>query len=222
MMLCLVTNRRRLGAAVGVGAEKWDELLEAQVRAAAAAGVDLVQVRESDLDGSVLTPLVRRLVQACAGSATRVLVNDRLDVAIAAGAAGVQLKERSFLPDEARRMAPPGFLIGCSVHSVAAATTRRSADFLIAGTVLPTASKQNADYLEWEGLQQIVKAAAGTPVLGIGGLDVSSIPLLARSCAGGLAGIGVFIPGPGEAVTELIKKRVLEMRFAFDSVRGVP
>lgn len=222
MMLCLVTDRRRLGVAVGVGAEMWEELLEAQVRAAADAGVDLVQVREPDLDGAVLTPLVRRLVQVCAGSATRVLVNERLDVAMAAGAAGVQLKERSFSPDEARRMAPPGFLIGCSVHSVAAAATRRSADFLIAGTVLPTASKQNADYLEWEGLQQIVKATGGTPVLGIGGLDVSSIPLLARSCAGGLAGIGVFIPGPGETVTELIKKRVLEMRFAFDSVRGVP
>lgn len=222
MMLCLVTDRRRLGAAVGVAAEQWEALLEQQVRAAAEAGVDLVQVRESDLEAGPLTSLVRRLVQACAGSPARVLVNDRIDVAIAAGAAGVHLKQRSVRPDDARRIAPPGFLIGCSVHSTAAATARRSADFLIAGTVLPTASKQNADYLEWKGLQQIVDAAAGTPVLGIGGLDVSSIPLLAKSCAGGLAGIGVFIPGPGEAVTELIKKRVSEMRFAFDSVRGVP
>jgi thiamine-phosphate diphosphorylase len=222
MMLCLVTDRRRLGAAVGAAAEQWGALLEQQVRAAAAAGVDLVQVRESDLDASALTLLVRRLVQQCAGSATRVLVNDRMDVAVAAGAAGVHLKQRSFSPEQARRIAPPGFLIGCSVHSPAAATARRAADFLIAGTVLPTASKPSADYLGWRGLQQIVNAAAGTPVIGIGGLDVSSIPLLARSCAGGLAGIGVFIPGPGEAVTELIKKRVSEMRFAFDSVRGVP
>jgi thiamine-phosphate pyrophosphorylase len=222
MMLCLVTNRRRLGAAAGVGAEKWEELLEQQVRAAAGAGVEMVQVRESDLDGFALTTLVRRLVHACAGTRTRVLVNDRLDVAIAAGAAGVQLKERSFPPDEARRIAPPEFLIGCSVHSIAAASARRSADFLIAGTVLPTASKPTADYLEWEGLQQIVNAAGGTPVMGIGGLDVSSIPLLAKSCAVGLAGIGVFIPGPGEAMNELIRKRVSEMRFAFDSVGGVP
>lgn len=222
MMLCLVTDRRRLGAAVGAGADDWDGLLEQQVRAAAGAGVDLVQVREPDLDGGALTSLVRRLVKVCEGSTTRVLVNDRMDVAIAAGAAGVQLKERSFSPDEARSISPAGFLIGCSVHSIAAAAARRTADFLIAGTVLPTASKPNADYLEWEGLQQIVNAAAGTPVLGIGGLDVSSIPLLARSCASGLAGIGVFIPGRGEAVTELIKKRVSEMRFAFDSVRGVP
>lgn len=222
MMLCLVTDRRRLGAAVGAGADQWDDLLEQQVRVAADVGVDLVQVRESGLDARALTSLVRRLVKVCEGSPTRVVVNDRLDVAIAAGAAGVQLKERSFSPDEARRIAPPGFLIGCSVHSVAAAAARRSADFLIAGTVLPTASKPNADYLEWKGLQQIVNAAAGTPVLGIGGLDVSSIPLLAKSCASGLAGIGLFIPGRGEAVTELIKKRMSEMRFAFDSVRGVP
>ena len=222
MMLCLVTDRRRLGAAVGAGAEQWDDLLEQQVRAASAAGIELVQVRESDLDARALAVLVRRLVKLCEGSPTRVLVNDRVDVAIAAGAAGVQLKERSFSPDEVRRIAPPGFLIGCSVHSIAAAAARRSADFLIAGTVLPTASKPNADYLEWKGLQQIVDAASGTPVLGIGGLDVRSIPLLAKSCASGLAGIGVFIPGRGEAVTELIKKRVSEMRFAFDSVRGVP
>jgi thiamine-phosphate pyrophosphorylase len=145
-----------------------------------------------------------------------------MDVAIAAGASGVHLKERSFSPEEARRIAPPGFLIGCSVHSSDAAVARRTADFLIAGTVLPTASKASADYLEWKGLQQIVNAATGTPVLGIGGLTVRSIPLLAGSCAAGLAGIGVFIPRADETVDELINKRVAEMRFAFDSARGVP
>ena len=222
MTLCLVTDRRRLGAAVGAGAGEWNDLLEAQVRAAADAGIDFVQVREPDLEAGALASLIRRLVHRCAGSATRLLVNDRLDVAITAGAHGVHLKERSFSPEEARRLAPPGFVIGCSVHSAPAAAARRSADFLIAGTVLPTASKGRADYLYGEGLQEVVRAAGATPVLGIGGLDVRSIPLLAQSCAAGLAGIGVFIPGTGEVLSELIQKRVLEMRFAFDSVRRVP
>jgi thiamine-phosphate pyrophosphorylase len=222
MTLCLVTDRRRLGAAIGARPGEWNDALEAQVRAAARAGIDLIQVRENDLEAGALASLVRRLVQACAGWPARLLVNDRLDVAIAAGAHGVHLKERSFGPSEVRRIAPPGFLVGCSVHSAAAAAARREADFLIAGTVLPTASKPGAEYLDWEGLTGVVKAAGATPVLGIGGLGVRSIALLAGSCASGLAGIGVFIPGPGELTSELIEKRVAAMRFAFDSTRRVP
>ena len=96
--ICLVTDRRRLGAAVGAGPADWAAALERQVTAAAAAGVDLVQVREADLEAAALVSLVERLVTATAGTPTRILVNDRLDVALAAGAAGVHLKERSFRP----------------------------------------------------------------------------------------------------------------------------
>ena len=81
-------------------------------------------------------------------------MNDRVDVALAAGAAGVHLKERSILPAEVRRIAPPGFLIGCSVHGSHGIAARKSADFLIAGTVLPTASKPAVDYLDGMGLQR--------------------------------------------------------------------
>ncbi len=77
---------------------------------------------------------------------------------------------------------------------------RKSADFLIAGTVLPTASKPAVDYLNEDGLSRVVEAAAGQPVLGIGGLDLPSIPLLASTRAAGLAAIGAFIPEAGEDV----------------------
>ena len=72
-------------------------------------------------------------------------MNDRLDVALAARASGVHLKER-LLPAEVRRIAPPGFVIGCSVHGIDAVAARKSADFLIAGTVMPTVSKPAVDY----------------------------------------------------------------------------
>lgn len=217
MILCLVTDRRRLGLAVGARPEDWIDVLREQVAAAATAGVDLIQVRESDLDAGALTDLVRSLVQVTSHTAAQVLVNDRVDVAIAARASGVHLKERSFLSAEVRKIAPPGFVIGCSVHTTAGALARKAADFLVAGTVLPTASKSAVEYLDQVGLQRIVEIAAGQPVLGIGGLDVRSIPILAASCAAGMAAVGAFIPTAGGHVSEFVQKRVEELRFALES-----
>jgi hypothetical protein len=140
------------------------------------------------------------------------------DVAIAAGASGVHLKEQSILPAEARRIAPPGFVIGCSIHEISAVSARKSADLLIAGTVRPTASKPAVEYLDEDGLRRIVDAAAGQPVLGIGGLDSSQVPLLAASGAAGMAAVGAFIPSGRDSVAEFVQKRVNGLRLAFDSV----
>jgi len=218
MILCLVTDRRRLGGAMGLPESEWTEALHRQIAAAANAGIDYVQVRESDIEAGALVELVRSLMRVVTG-ATRLLVNDRLDVALAARAHGVHLKEHSILPADVRRMTPPEFLIGCSVHKISSIAARKSADFLIAGTVLPTASKRAVDYLDQDGLSKIVEAAAGQPVLGIGGLDLSAIPLLASTRATGLAAIGAFIPAAGDDVTDFVKNRVKAMRKAFDSAR---
>lgn len=218
MTLCLVTDRRRLGLAVGAQAAEWNDLLLTQVKAAATAGTDLIQVREPDLEAGALADLVRSLIRVTAGTSAKVLVNDRVDVALATGASGVHLKERGLLPAEVRRIAPPGFLIGCSVHTTAAAVARKAADFLVAGTVLPTASKPTVENLGEDGLRSIVEVAAGQPVLAIGGLDVASIPVLAASRAAGMAAVGTFIPAAGEDVSEFVQKRVEELRFALESV----
>ena len=216
MKLCLVTDRRRLAAAVGARPDDW-RVLQDQVGAAARAGVDFVQVREPDLEARELTEVVRQLLAATAGTETKLLVNDRIDVALAAGAHGVHLKEQGILPGDVRRMTPAGFVIGCSVHTTAGLAARKAADFLIAGTVLSTASKRAPDYLGEEGLRRIVRAAEGQPVLGIGGLDVASVPMLRSSGAAGLAAIGAFIPAGGEGVPEFVQKRVRDLRFALES-----
>jgi thiamine-phosphate diphosphorylase len=216
MILCLVTDRRRLGAAIGARPTDWIDALHEQVKAAAGSGIDMVQVREPDLEAGELTRLVRSLMRQVGGTATKVLVNDRVDVALAANASGVHLKEQSILPGEVRRIAP-GLVIGCSVHGTAGIAARKAADFLIAGTVLPTASKRPVDYLSVDGLRAVVAAAADQPVLGIGGLDVHSIPLLVTSGSAGLAAIGAFIPAAGEGVSDCVQKRVTAMRLAFDS-----
>jgi thiamine-phosphate diphosphorylase len=241
MILCLVTDRRRLGAAIGARPAELIEALETQVGAAAEAGIDFVQIREPDLDARALTQLVRSLIARCRGSATRMLVNERLDVAIAAGAHGVHLKESSIAPGLARfafakasafaKAAADGpadrAVVSCAVHTPLTATARHSADLLIAGTVLPTVSKPRTEYLDWKGLQQVVGAAKGTPVLGIGGLDLESIPSLAATGAAGLAAIGAFIPTAGveseaSGLKEFVKKRVTDMRFVFDSAPTDP
>ena len=246
MVICLVTDRRRLGAASGAGPDHLLEALEEQILAAAEVDIDLVQIREADLDARHLTSLVRSIAVKLRGRKTQILVNDRLDVAVAAGAGGVHLKETSIAPEQARRLAglahrslgdpstssgssraesrdEGGFIVTCAVHTPLTATARHSADFLIAGTVLPTVSKPAADYLQWKGLEEVVGAAEGTPVLGIGGLDLGSIPSLAATGAAGLAAIGAFIPPAGQSgLSEFVKKRVIDMRFAFDSSQTEP
>jgi thiamine-phosphate pyrophosphorylase len=216
MILVLVTDRARLGTAIGARPEAWTDVLRTQVRAAAAAGVDYIHVREGDLEARALADLVRSLLETTQKTAARLLVNDRVDVALATGADGVHLKEQSVLPDQVRRIAPEGFVIGCSVHTTAAVAARKAADFLTAGTVLPTASKSAPDYLDEDGLRRIVRAAGAQPVIGIGGMDVGSIPLLATSGAAGLAAIGAFIPTGGTDVSEFVQKRVQQLRFALD------
>lgn len=221
MMLCLVTDRQRLGAALGLTAGAWTDALRTQVLAAAEAGIDLVQVREPDLEAAALVQLVRALVAGIRHTSTRLLVNDRLDVAQAAGAAGVHLKERSFPVAAVRAVTQPGFWIGRSVHDPAAAALAGNADYLIGGTVLPTVSKPSAACLGWDGLSRVVTAAAGRPVLAIGGIDLPSIPLVAASGAAGVAAIGAFIPGVGESLPEFVQKRVIDMRLGFDSAHLV-
>ena len=221
MMLCLVTDRRRLGAALGLGPAEWLDALRAQVFAAAAAGIDLVQVREPDLEAADLTRLMRSLLADNRHTATRLLVNDRLDVALATGAAGVHLKDRSFATAAARAVAPVGFLVGRSVHDASTAVSAGIADYLVAGTVLPTVSKPLGVCLGWNGLADVVKAAGNRPVLAIGGIDLPSIPLVAASCAAGLAAIGAFVPTAGQGLSEFVQKQVKDMRLAFDSAQSV-
>jgi thiamine-phosphate diphosphorylase len=231
MVICLVTDRRRLGVAVGAGPADYLDVLGQQISAAAEAGIDVVQIREPDLDARILTAFVRTMIGRLHGTLTRLLVNDRLDVALAAGADGVHLKESSFAPELARRLAstsanaPPNrrFIVTCAVHTPFTATARSSADFIVAGTVLPTVSKARADYLDWKGLGEVIGAANATPVLGIGGLDLGSVRSLAAVGAAGLAAVGAFIPPPGQSgLEEFVKKRVIDMRFAFDSAQSQP
>jgi thiamine-phosphate pyrophosphorylase len=171
------------------------ECLKAQVRYAINAGIDVVQVRERDLESGALADLASELIALIpSGTTMRVVINDRLDVALAAGAAGVHLRSNSMPPSAVRSMTPPGFLIGCSVHSPSeAAAIGADADYLIAGTVWESGSKPSGHrVLGIDGLAAVVRAAR-VPVLAIGGVTAERAADVAGAGAAGIAAIGLFV-----------------------------
>jgi thiamine-phosphate diphosphorylase len=192
-MRCLVTDRRRLTEA-GASVDDARRLLLAQLEEAVKGDVDLIQVRERDLDAAQLAALVSDVVSLARGSRTRVVVNDRLDVALACGAGGVHLRGDSISALQARRIASPGFLIGRSVHGADEVPAAEGCDYLIAGTVFSSPSKgRDAPLLGLAGLQAVVRAAR-VPVLAIGGVTPDRFDEIMAAGAAGVAGIGLFLP----------------------------
>jgi thiamine-phosphate pyrophosphorylase len=194
MNVCYVTDRKELSA---TAAEQTRLLLE-KMESAANGGVDWIQIREKDFSGRELAALtagaLRRVPKCC-----RILVNDRLDVALACGAGGVHLGEASLPVADAKRLARekiPGadFLIGASVHSLesAQAAEHAGADYLIFGPVYETPSKLALG--QPQGVEQLGKICRGVsiPVLAIGGITAQN----ARDCvevgASGIAAIRLF------------------------------
>jgi thiamine-phosphate pyrophosphorylase len=185
----MITDRRRLAGG--------EDALVLRVAAAAAAGVNLVQVRERDIEARALCRLVARCVAAVRSTNTRILVNDRLDVALAAGAHGVHLRSDSMPASRARALAPIGFLIGRSVHSVAEAVTACAGgglDYLLFGAVFATASKPGQTPAGLTALAD-VSAAVSIPVLAVGGISPETAPQLAGTGCAGFAAIGWFAGG---------------------------
>jgi len=201
-----VTDRRSLLAAPQK--DLLDPLLE-KIERVGAAGVDWIQLRERDLPGEKSAWLTRealRRVSNQAGPAkgrTRILVNDRLDVAIAEQAGGVHLGENSLPVQEAKRLlksspaeksVPPGFLAGVSCHSLEAAQSAATAgaDYIFFGPVFATPSK--ADYGAPQGLARLAELCTSVTiaVLAIGGITLENAPACFSAGASGIAAIRLF------------------------------
>ena len=225
-MICLVTDRRRLAAA-GATPAAMRACLAAQVRHAVDAGIDLIHVRERDLEAGALAALVTELLALTVGTSTRLLVNDRLDVALACEADGVHLRGDSIPIDAARRLAPPGFLIGRSVHGVDEAAAATAADYLVAGTVFPSASKPRPGPMLGIGGLRAIVMAAGRPVLAIGGMAGARLGEAAAAGAAGIAAIGLFQashpdPEPGGCRAAELRQTVKNARSWFDRPQTTP
>jgi thiamine-phosphate pyrophosphorylase len=222
-LLCLVTDRLRLARALGRSDVEWRRLLLAQIEGAVAGGIDLVQVREPDLEARDLANVVRAAVAIAEGSPARVLVNDRIDVALIAGAHGVHLRDAGVPTRAARRLAP-ALTIGRSVHSVDDVAAAGPVDYLIAGTVFPTPSKPHIGAtLGAQGLAAIRAAAGATPILAIGGVTREQAGNVVQAGASGMAAIGAFVPTDQPAdLARAVEQAVQQLRFAFDTAAAVP
>ena len=193
--LALVTDRR-----VGNG-----DTLPERVAAAVAGGVDLVQLREKDLPGGPLLELAGKVQERIDGRAL-LLVNERVDVAAALPAAGVQLGEAALPVAAARRLLGPDALIGRSVHSLEGAKTAiaAGADFLVAGTMYASRSHPGEPPAGPELISQIV-AVVNVPVIGIGGITAANVGAVMQAGAAGVAVItGILAaPDPERAAAQL-------------------
>jgi thiamine-phosphate pyrophosphorylase len=208
---CLVTDRELAGPG-------WRQTLPALALRAAEAGVDLFQVRERGLDARDLAQLVGACLREIRGSRTRLLVNDRLDVALGEGADGVHLPGRGLTVADVRRHAPPDFVIGRSVHPADEdMTVVEGADFVIFGTVFGSASKPGVPAAGLEALARAV-SAVNMPVLAIGGVEEARLAGVAATGAAGVAAIRwLAVPSVAE-----LRRRVHLIAETFDTLGELP
>ena len=196
--LCYITDRKSLGP----------DDLPRRIAGAVRAGIDIVQIREKDLPTRELVALTEQAVAEAQGTPTRIVVNDRLDVALAFGAAGVHLGTQSIPAEAARRIVPKDLLIGVSCHSLdeAEAAQAGGANYIILGPVFETASK--LQYGPPLGLPKLREVAAkvSIPVLALGGITVERAKACLEAGAAGVAGISIFQSCPS------IEDRVRELR----------
>jgi thiamine-phosphate pyrophosphorylase len=191
LALCLVTDRtqtrgRELAAVVG-------ECL--------AAGLPAVQVREKDLGAADLAFLCRRLLAATRDAGAMLVVNDRVDVALAVGAGGVQRTHTSLAVDDIRAVAGRRLRIGVSVHSLEDAVDAelKGADWVVFGPVYETPSKR--PYGPPQGLERLATVARGLriPVIAIGGITPARVKEVRQAGAGGVAAISAILAADSPA-----------------------
>jgi thiamine-phosphate pyrophosphorylase len=207
---CLVTDRRRLPH------QSTDDLIRL-CGAASEARVDLIQVRERDLAARDLLAMVGRVLDVTRGTSTAVLVNDRLDVALAAGARGVHLRGDSVPAPAVRTLLPRPFTITRAVHDPAEAEDAASSgavDLLVFGTVYASPSKPRLHAVAGLGALGEAVARSTVPVLAIGGVDETRFEEIATAGAAGVAAIDLFVrafrSGPAE-----LRRIVQRVRDAF-------
>lgn len=214
MWLYLISNR--LGNPRG-----WPGEVE-KITKASAAGCQLIQIRERDLPARPLCQMTREAIEAARPFGARVLVNDRLDVALASGADGVHLRSTSLPVDAVRQVRDQrslgSFLIGVSTHSLVEAqlAEERGATFLVTGPVFsPTSKTIDGPPMGLDRFEKICQRVS-LPVFALGGVGKENCREIMSAGAAGVAAIGLFqvVQGLSALVSELLDDRTSKSSFS--------
>ncbi len=185
------------------------------VRAALAGGADVIQLRDKALSGHDLYALAKDMGSLVRSSRAMFIVNDRLDIALAAGADGVHLGQDDLPVAAARSLSPPSFIIGVSVGSVeeALAAERDGADYIALSPVFSTPTKDDAG--PGHGLEVLseIKAAVRLPVIAIGGVNEGNVMEVVAAGADGVAVISAVLGADDvEAAARSMRELVLRAK----------
>jgi thiamine-phosphate pyrophosphorylase len=182
---CYITDRRSLPS----GATLIDNITRNLL-----AGVEWIQIREKDLSARDLFDLTQQVLSLPNPHGTKILVNTRLDAALAAGAAGAHLPTGSPAPQVWRALLPPEFLIGVSCHNIdeVRAAEDQGADYAVFGPVFAPRSK--ASDLEPRGIEGLERAArdVSIPLLALGGITAANAEACIQAGAAGIAAISLY------------------------------
>ena len=164
-------------------------------RQAVAGGADVIQLRDKNLSGRDLLDTAVAIRDITQDTGALFIVNDRLDVALAAGADGVHLGESDLPIRYARRLAPPGFIIGASVSSVATAVRawEEGADYVALSPTFATGSKDDAGPGHGLSTLAAVRAAVPLPLIAIGGINAGNVAEVIAAGADGVAVISAVV-----------------------------
>jgi thiamine-phosphate pyrophosphorylase len=176
--------------------------------AALDAGISVIQLRAKKLSAADTLALARAIRELCARRHALLIVNDRLDVALAASASGVHLGQDDLPLAAARAVAGPGFIIGVSTHSLAEARAAQAggADYIGFGAMYATATKTGVTPPQGLGRLREIVAAVGIPVVAIGGVTPERLPELKAAGAAAAAVISALCAaeGPGDAAHRMV------------------
>ncbi len=184
IQLCFITDRHGLAP----------EPLLPCIQLAAEAGVDLIQLREKDLPTRELADLAQAAVRICRKAGTKIVINDRMDIALAVAADGVHLGRQSLPAEVVRGEVRKDFLIGVSCHSLDEAIEAESAgaDYILLGPIFATPSKlQYGPPLGLAKLAEVSRRSA-IPVFALGGITAERAAECIAAGARGIAGIRIF------------------------------
>ncbi len=159
------------------------------IQIAAHHNISLIQIREKKLAPRLVFELVREAVKLTQNTDTKLLVNDRADIALAANADGVHLTSRSLSTGAIRRAFPESFIIGVSTHTIEEAENakRQGAEFVTFSSIFSTPNKDKSQGIE--NLREVCEKLKPFPVIALGGIDETNYKSVLENGASGFAAI---------------------------------